>query len=52
MDHGVDPRVHCLAVPDEQVIIATPAALDEHFQLDADGTELTLRGLLPHTNRS
>ena len=45
MDHGVHPRFHRLAVPDEHVVIGPPAALYAHYQLDADGVELTLRGL-------
>ena len=52
MDHGVHPRFHRLAVPDEHVVIGPPAALYAHYQLDADGVELTMRGLLGLTNRS
>jgi transketolase len=46
MDHGVHPRFHRLAVPDEHVVIGPPAALYAHYKLDADGVESTLRGLL------
>jgi transketolase len=52
MDHGVHPRLHRHAVPDEHVVIGPPAALYAHYKLDADGVELTLRGLLGLTNRS
>ena len=52
MDHGVHPRFHRLAVPDEHVAIGPPAALYAHYQLDAEGVELTMRGLLGPNNRS
>jgi transketolase len=52
MDHGVHPRFHRLAVPDEHVPIGPPAALYAHYQLDAEGVELAMRGLLGLNNRS
>jgi transketolase len=52
MDQGVHPRLQRLAVPDEHVVIGPPAALYAHYQLDADGVELALRGLLGLTDRS